>query len=254
MTQAFLRTNPNALPPSRGGVLALGRALVEAGHIAPWQLFFARRQQRREESGFLEVLRARGWITSAIARDALAAHFSAVPVDLQTDPPDPGLSSLLPPDLCLRLSVVPWRHTDGRITLACSAPDRLMARRARLPAPLRRADIVVATPEDIVRATARLHRASLTHQAETRPLPRFSCRSWQRSRARGPILLALALLCLAALVFYPMALASGLTLWAMFSLTAVSVMKLAAFVAHDTAAQAKPPAPVTPDLPLPRIS
>ncbi len=254
MTQILLRTDPDAPVAAREGALSLGLALIEAGLIAPWQLFFARKWLRRQDSHLIEMLCARGWITAAAGRDALARHLGVQAVDLCRDPPDPGLAAQVPHDLCLRLRTLPWRLRSGRITLASSAPDRLAANRALLPKALRDAPIVVATPEDIDKAIADLHRQALTESAETRTAARFSCRSWQRSALRPLILLTLGLALVLAVVMAPFSLFNGLTLWAMFSLTAVSVMKLAAFFAHETAARAKSPGRVAPDLPLPRIA
>lgn len=254
MTQVLLRTDRDAPATAREGALPLGLALIEDGLIAPWQLFFARRWLRRRDSDLIDVLCARGWITPAAGRDALARHLGVRAVDLTRDPPDPDLAAWLPHDLCLRLGAVPWRLRAGRIALASCAPDRLAANRALLPKALRLAPVVVATPADIDTAIATLHRQALTEGAETRTAPRYSCRSWQRSTWRPLILLTLGLALVMAMTMAPLSLLKGLTLWAMFSLTAVSVMKLAAFIAHETAARAKPPETPAPDLPLPRIS
>lgn len=258
MTQALRQRTPDAPSARREGAssvgLSLGLTLVEAGLIAPWQLFFARKWLRRQDNTLIDILCARGWITPIAGRDALARYLETDAVDLSCDPPDPEFSHLLPPEICLRLGALPWRLRSGRIALATCAPDGLADNRALLPNALRDAPIVIATPDDIDAAIARQHRTALTEGAESRTPPRFSCRSWQRSRLRPVLLGLIGIALLLALALAPGALFRGLALWAMFSLTAVSVMKAAAFLAHETAARARPPQNITPDLPLPRIS
>ena len=254
MAQALLRTDTQSRPLARDEALSLGRALIDAGQIAPWQLFFAHRKLRRSGQSLIDILRERDWITAAAARDALAAHYGHDTIRLYSDAPDPALRPLLSPSLCLRLNAVPWRLPNGEIALATGAPETLRTERLRLPTALRRAEIVVSTPQEVEDAIAALHRSALTEAAQSRTEARYSCRSWKRSHLRPLLLSLFGLLTLAAMFFAPLALLKGLTLWAMFSLAAVSVMRLAAFVAEETARVANPPPDISPDLPLPRIS
>ena len=254
MGQAFLQPDQDIRPQPRAQHLALGLSLVESGRIAPWQLFFARQVLRRQGQSLIDVLRARDWITPPDARDALAAHYGLATITLPQMSCPSALGALMPPALCLALNTVPCRIGRGPVFLVSGAPERLLADRTALPSALRRCDIVVATPQEVETAIADLHRPAMVQAAETRTAADLSYRNDRGHRLGPSLFLACAALLALAFLLAPRPTYEALTYWAMFSLLAVSAMKLAAFVTRELTVRTAPAPSPPADLPLPRIS
>ncbi len=89
--------------------ISLGRYLIEAGLVAPWQLFHALERQKKWDATLPEILLAKGWVRADQMRAALATYYPAILVDLVREPPDPALADILPPEICLRFNIIPWQ-------------------------------------------------------------------------------------------------------------------------------------------------
>lgn len=253
MSEPRLQMREAAAAPHHLGQISLGRHLLETDLIAPWQLFYALDKQKQWDAPLGDILLSNGWITPEDWRDALARHLTAQSVNLRIQPPDPRLTNILPPDLCLKYNIVPWMSVGGLLILVTGRPEHLETQRPNLPPEVRRALIAVSTETDVETCLATLHRRALTRQAETRTDPIYSCRNWNITQSThaakvwgliGASLITCAVFANSVLVL--------LTLWALFSLFAVATMKTLATVAHKRAPLAQTQS--APRAPLPRIS
>ncbi|WP_127116003.1 glycosyltransferase family 2 protein [Shimia sediminis] len=238
----------------RGRQVSLGRHLIETGVIAPWQLFYAFDRQETCGATLTEILLSKGWVTQDGMLAALSAHYTAQIVDPLRAPPDPELSDLLRPEDCLRHDILPWQSVAGLLFVATGRPERFESLRRLFPDQLGNAIMVLCEEGSISAYLSRTHRSPLTRRAEARVPEHFSCRTWGlESLWLGLCVSLAAFVCTLALIWQPLWLIAGLTLWAVFSLIAVSVMKLFAigfFLRHPPEENLPTPEP---DL-LPRIS
>lgn len=217
----------------RAPQLSLGRHLIESGLIAPWQLFHALERQREWDVTLPEILLARGWVRADQLRAALASYYPAMLVDLAREPPDPALADAVAPETCLRFNAVPWQSVGGLLIVATGRPDRFEALRTQMPPILRGALLAVSDENAVSGHLARAHRRQLTERAEARVDAALSCRGWQTASRRSLLLLLVGLALAAILTsIAPAALLAGLTLWAVLSLLAVSLLKTSAFLIH----------------------
>lgn len=253
MNETILRLNRAAPARGLGQNVSLGRHLIETGLISPWQLFHALEKQLEWDATLVEILCAKGWLTEAQALQALAGFYTAQIVDLSREPPNPELTDIAAPELCLKHNFVPWQQVGGVLVVVTGRPDRFEALRPSLPEPLRGAIIALAPEDHISMALATLHRAALTTYAQTRVAERFSCRGWDGSSSRRTATIFLAIVVVVAFALLaPAHFFGALTLGAIASLTCVSVMKIVAFIA--ALRQPKPTPVQMMDAPLPRIS
>ena len=236
--------------------LLLGRSLIEQGTILPWQLFHALDRESCWDATLAEVLQARGWIDESQKLSVVGDHLSLPRADLEQHPPDPDLAGLLPPELCLRYNVLPWKRIGGVLILVTGRPDRASHLRSILPDNCQGAFLAVAPEAQVSEMIVALNRPELTLECECRVAPEFSCRTWtRRGTWQNLSLVGLALLCLALAVLYPMQLAILLSGIAILGLFTMSSLKLLAFATHLTRPFASvPPSPQPPPAILPRIS
>lgn len=221
------------LQPSRGlgQNVSFGRFLIERSLIAPWQLFHALDRQLDWDADLVEILCAKGWLSEDQALAALSEFHVADLVDLEHLPPHPDLASLAPADLCLRHNFLPWRRIGGLLYVITGCPDHFERLRQTLPGDLRNAIVGLASQDQVASAIANAHRRTLTELAENRVPSRFSCRGWDRPTITRTMTIAASMAGAAwAFVQAPALVFSALTLCAIFSLTAVSLMKVAAFL------------------------
>jgi len=238
--------------------ISLGRHLIETGLLAPWQLFHALERQKEWDVTLPEILLAKGWVRADQMRAALAAYYPAMLVDLAHEPPDPNLADILPPETCLRYNVIPWQSVGGLLIVVTGRPDRFESQREDLPPILRTALLAISDEQSVSDHISQTHRRALTLRAESQVDPTLSCRGWDGSSHKRVALLLLGLVLIGFfLVFAPIWLLAGVSLWAVFSLLIVSAMKVCAFLAHFFRPLPKP-SPIHPARSgrqqLPRIS
>ncbi|GGC95670.1 glycosyl transferase [Tersicoccus solisilvae] len=114
-------TVPGPAPDGRR-VKQLGRALVDDGLITEDQLATALAAARREGGLLGRHILLHTPITRRQMYGALAAQWDAPLVDLVSDPPDPDLLTGLERDVWTDLGWLPWRLTDGTLTVATAVP------------------------------------------------------------------------------------------------------------------------------------
>ena len=215
-----------------GKNVSLGRHLIESGLIAPWQLFHALEKQNAWNANLTEILCAKGWLTETQALNALSSFYTAQVVDLSQTPARSDLRALASAEFCIKHNILPWQKVGGLLIVVTGRPDRFEELRPSLPSPLRGAIIALAPEGEVAHALADIHRDQLVDLAETRVPEEFSCRNWQGTSARRICMHLTVLIVLAVVALYaPAPLFSALTGLAICALTAVSVLKIVAFIA-----------------------
>lgn len=211
----------------RGRQVSLGRHLIETGVIAPWQLFYAFDHQETCGATLTEILLSKGWITRKQLLSVLSQHYTAQIVDPIREPPAPEVAEMLSAEDCLKHDILPWQSVGGLIFVATGRPERFEALRPTLPKDLQGAIMVLCEDGAIASYLAQTARHPLTKRAEARVPDHFSCRNWGvHSLWLGLSVTLMAFVVTLALIWKPLWIVASLTLWAVFSLVAVSIMKL----------------------------
>lgn len=208
----------------------LGRILVEDGVIGQDRLVLALHAQLRLAVPVGEILRAEGWAGEDDIQTALARQFDIARVDLDRQPPAPGLIRLRDWRFWLRHGAIPFQRLGPALLVATAHPHRFddLARDLRDCAPS--VVPVLARAGQIAAWVGRLSALPQAAAASTRVAPEFSCRTWS-ARKRLPFLVA-AVAAIAGLAFSPRAAAAlGLALAAL-TLLMFFGLRLAGFVAH----------------------
>lgn len=247
---------PAVLPRNRH--LPLGRHLADAGVISPAQLIHALNQQLRLSAPLGEILIADGLVDETTILDALALQYNVQRVDLSQDLPDPRLTGIIAPEICVQHRIIPWLLLGDVLFVATSRPDLLKELRRHLPANTYKLLPVIAPVDDILTCITGQSGSTLARRAETRVKPEESCRNWGARRAvRGAWLIGGILAGLVAAVLSPVWTFTILLLVATITLALSIGLKTAAFLAQITSKY--PPAKTTePDsktrFRLPRVS
>lgn len=201
----------------------LGRRLLEDGAIAPWQLFYAMARQKLWDASLVDILMSKGWITEAQKLRVMAPYFGTHVVDLEQAPPDDRLQGIIPPDLCLKYTLVPWIRLNGALTIATSRPEDFGTIQGTLPPEAQDAHIVLASENQIQNYVANRHKTQLALASETCVKPEESCRGWGRSPWRRYIGFALC----AAMIFAAFQFKTGVAITAL-TLIAVTMQFMSA--------------------------
>ncbi|AXC51000.1 glycosyltransferase [Paracoccus suum] len=212
-------------PPS------LGQILLDAGEVRSGDLLKASVIQQREDAPLAEILIARGWLTDAGLRRALARHWRTGHVDLAHSPPDPRMIDALGAPLCLAHGVVPWRRIGGIPFVATCRPEGFEAALALLPPAFAQARMVLTDEAGLQAAILATRRTRLIREAELRTPAALSCRTRDERRVGEVAVLILGALAV-GLAAAPLSVLAGLSLLALGLLAAASVMKAAAFAAR----------------------
>lgn len=96
---------------------------MDAGLISREQLEAALARQQCSGSRIGQILISEGWIRPLDFYRALAKHLGFEFADLVQKPPDPSLFDESLYEEYARLQYVPWRASEGRLTLALAEPD-----------------------------------------------------------------------------------------------------------------------------------
>lgn len=236
----------------------IGRHLVETGVLAPRDLLHALNLQHAWDARLGEILIAEKLASEAQVLEAVARQHGLNVVDLDQDPPDPGLTNLLAPEVWLRHRMLPWMQMGRSLVLATPRPDQIDLLRPLLPPHIDTVLAIVASEEQVLRCIAQSCASSLAHRAEQRVAAQYSCRTWQ---TRGRPFFALTFVCLVALlamiIAFPLLAAQLLCILAVLTLVPVAGLKFLAFAfqlfgrLHDPPPEQIKTAPTPP---LPRIS
>jgi glycosyltransferase XagB len=209
---------------------AVGASLLRAGVVAPDEMLTALSHQGREAGRLPDVLRAHGLV---VERDLLgvdARNYGIRLVDLDTALPDPRLIDAVGVQDCLRHGLVPWQKAGDVTIVATSRPEEFHRLRPMLEARLGPVAAGIAGPRAILAAVHARRGDLLARAAETRVSDAESCRSWRRlHQAPGAVLVIAALL--ASLALAPLVTGLAALGFALVTLAALVVLKIAATIA-----------------------
>lgn len=146
-------------------VLALGEELVRDGLITPAQQKTALLRQQQSGLQLGRILSAMGWLRECHLYSLLAKRKGAIFVDLEQEPPQPGL--MRPEELSsyIRHGALPWRRReDGGITVAITE-DGAETEHWLLTRYGANVQYVMTTPRDIRHCIANAFAGALDYQS-----------------------------------------------------------------------------------------
>ena len=208
----------------------LGQILLEDGAVEPGNLLKATMIRQRQASRLEQVLLANGWVQPEALTRALSRQWGCSVIDLAEMPPDPRLIDQLGADFCLAEGLVPWRRIGGVTFIVTAQPEEFERLRLGFPSGFGTVRMMLAGDGDVREAVLKCRQTVLIRQAESRVPPDASCRTRNEARV-ALIALVICLLTVLGLIFAPIAMIAGLTLWAVLTLLASSCLKLLSFCA-----------------------
>ena len=124
-TDLSLATAPRhrPVPRRRRPIVSI---LMQDHGLAPADAMTALSEAHRSGADVSQALLAEELSRPETILAAQSTRHGALVLDPAKDPPDPALAGLLPPEVCLRHAVLPWRRSGGRLTVATARPERQM--------------------------------------------------------------------------------------------------------------------------------
>jgi cellulose synthase/poly-beta-1,6-N-acetylglucosamine synthase-like glycosyltransferase len=231
--QLRLSSTPGDAPPVSHS--PIGRLLVDQGKIAQRDLQHALKLQRHIDAPLGDIMISEGLIEKKDVLGALAKQARSDSADLERNPPAPEMARTLSAETCMQFGVVPWKEDSNALYIASSSPSQFSALSAALGPQEKPLFPVIVDAAQIRTQQVRLHGPELAERATQRVAAIESCRTWEgRAAARAKwgiaALLGLLLFALSA----PVWTITGLVLISALSLCMVSLLKLAALIAHLT--------------------
>ena len=221
---------PAAADRAARRTFAVGASLLRAGVVPPDDMLTALSHQGREAGRLPDVLRARGLV---VERDLLgvdARNWGIRLIDLDTALPDPRLIDAVGVQDCLRHGLVPWQKIGDVTIIATSRPEEFRRLRPMLEARLGPVAAGLASARAILAAIHAQRGELLAHAAENRVAARESCRNWPRLH-QSPLAMAVLAVTFAVLLHAPLATGLAGLAFAVFSLTCIVLLKIAAVIA-----------------------
>ncbi|MBN2628922.1 MAG: glycosyltransferase [Rhodobacteraceae bacterium] len=226
----------------------LGMALLREGLVSGDGMVQALAQQALGRGRLTDILLSRGLIAPDQLYAGLARQWGTNVIDPQTSPPDVRLIDRLGADYCLRHSVLPW-HSAGSVTIVATAqPEDFLRHHDHLTALFGPVAMAIA-PAAAIDATLLAMRGNrLARSAETRVRAADSCRHLGGDTVLRP-LVVVALLALAVMLIWPLALGWLLLGWAVATLILTTLLKIAAALAARARPRQIAPPPLIARLP-----
>ena len=221
---------PAAADRAARRTFAVGASLLRAGVVPPDDMLTALSHQGRDSGRLPDVLRARGLV---VERDLLgvdARNWGIRLIDLDTALPDPRLIDAVGVQDCLRHGLVPWQKIGDVTIIATSRPEEFRRLRPMLEARLGPVAAGLASARAILAAIHAQRGELLAHAAENRVAARESCRNWPRLH-QSPLAMAVLAVTFAVLLHAPLATGLAGLAFAVFSLTCIVLLKIAAVIA-----------------------
>ncbi len=201
MVELNLQNFTSAAPiPPQGLRKPLGACLIEQGAITADQLRQALDMQTRQKTSLGEILVGEGWVSRADVLTALSAQSGWQIADLEEIPPAPGLSEFKPVEFWLAHNVIPWMRIGPLLLVATARPDRFPTVTAEMQDCPYAIIPVLAAPDQIDRVISQQFAMPLAQAAETRVDEAQSCRTWTPVSRAIPVLGAIGLTTLFALM------------------------------------------------------
>ncbi|MBN9888450.1 glycosyltransferase [Pelagibaca abyssi] len=205
---------------------------MQNGHLRPADAALALAECHRSGAALPRVLIAEALASPEEVLEAQALQYGAMRLDRLSHPPDPELSGLLPPETCLRHSVLPWMRLGDTLILATARPERAGAAMAALSSGGTKVAMALALETDIHTEIAQRHGDAMARRAETQVPAPDSCRDLnQVTPVRALLAAGFALSCLLLLATQPGLLFSLAIAAAVTTLCLAQILKLAALFA-----------------------
>ncbi len=228
---------------------SLGQLLLRQGMVTPHDMMQALALHQARRGRLVDILRSNGMIAEDDLYQALAQLWQVERIAPVKYTPDPRLIDLLGAGNCLREGMLPWRQLGGVTVIATAYPEDFHHRRPHLTEIYGNVVMALAPIGEIEAAILATRGAALAHAAQTRVAESESCRNWG---GRG-LHLATAGLLLTLLVlgwFVPQGLAIGVMLWAIVTLLAATLLKIATTFAALRRPAPEGPVPIIARLPV----
>lgn len=241
---------PVALKVRQPSASGFALSLMTDGYVSSHAFLEALSVQKRHGGHIPDILLSRNGISAAALLEAQARHWAAPLVDPMRQRPDRDLIDAIGAAECLRAGLLPIGREAGRVQVATAHPDRFAQHRRALEHALGPVEMVLAPASAILSATIASEGFRLAALAEMRSPLAESCRDWGGGSGRMfPVVMALLLL---AFWMQPYVIAAILLGWALLTLLAVTLLRVAAAFA---ALRTQPPSPPPPAIArLPRVS
>ena len=140
--------------------LKLGEILVKSGIITPVELNTALEEQKRVGGSIGKQLTKLGFIKDSDLVAFLSKEFGAATVNLFDEDIPESVIKLIPPDLAVKLQVIPFKRQGNTIYLAVSDPTRVEALDDIKFLTGLNVEIVVASENEIALALSKYYNAS----------------------------------------------------------------------------------------------
>jgi glycosyltransferase XagB len=152
------------MPPLSPSDRALGDLLVDRQVLTLPQLDEATSLAERWQVRLSDAILARNWVEPAAYYRAVAQHYSLPFVDLLRTPPDSSLLVAADADIYAWTLTMPYRRSDGRLTIVTAdpGPDTVLYAREQWGAQI---DFAVASKFDISWAVQSIFHAALSERA-----------------------------------------------------------------------------------------
>ncbi|MCR9086151.1 MAG: glycosyltransferase [Rhodobacteraceae bacterium] len=208
----------------------LGQILTDRGLLSKENLNQALDLQDRWDARLGDILCAEHDVTRDDIRRAVAQQHDLPFIDPGKDTHDPMLVRQYGVARCLSDQCLPWRRVGARTVILVDAPARFERLQRQLTAVFGPVIMGLSDGERLHYALSRLHRRELRERAETRVAEEDSCRDWRGQAFSRALATLIVILVVGALVVHEKVLIA-VTAWAMFTLIAVTLLKLTAALA-----------------------
>ena len=209
----------------------LGQMLVESGVLSARDKLRMLGQQSRMNAKLGDLLIAQDLVDTDTIFQTIAQQYQTQVADVKATPPNAELVADYGVKNCLAHSLLPWKHNNGTVLVATSAPERFKDVESGLRQIFGPVRMVVAPENAIHQAILHLETDELTQGAETRVAETDSCRSWP-SKALPRLFMTFAALLIVGAIFAPGTTFLLLAGWAILTLAANSLLKIAASIAQ----------------------
>lgn len=231
----------------------IGAILLNNGTLRAGDAMFALSETFRSGASLPRVLLAEDLASPVQVLDAQALHYGAMTLSPTDTPPDGGLADALAPEICLKLSALPWMWIGETLVVATSRPDAFDQVIDQLPGQAQHVAMALALESDIQGIIARRHGDTMARRAETQVPADESCRDIASISPMQAVVGAIfALTCLWVLFMYPSLFFGGATALALITLLFAQGLKMAALLAGWRRPRAPKGALLSRHIPSPR--
>lgn len=100
----------------------IGTILLEQSYLSQEELDLALKQAKERSTSLLSILMEKGFLTQSLFENALAEYYQLPFYDIQEDPPNPELITMLPEEVARTYHAIVVKQEGNSITVATSEP------------------------------------------------------------------------------------------------------------------------------------